>query len=77
MFCFSFYDLKNDITYLGRDFIGRLPFYYYFQDGKFVSSEVKGLTVGIDKPYYKIDVKSKKYKVSEYKSSEVIHPVLL
>ena len=77
MFCFSFYDLKNDITYLGRDFIGRLPFYYYFQDGKFAySSEVKGLTVGIDKPYYKIDVKSKKYKVSEYKSKEVIHPVL-
>ena len=77
MFCFSFYDFKNDTTYLGRDFIGRLPLYYCYQDGKFAySSEVKGLTIGIDKSYYKIDVKSKRFKSSEFKDREVIHAVL-
>ena len=77
MFCFSFYDFKNDTTYLGRDFIGRLPFYYNYENGLFsFSSEVKGLTIGLNKPYYKIDVKSKKYKSSEYKDKETIHPVL-
>ena len=77
MFCFSFYDFKNDTTYLGRDFIGRLPLYYCYQDGKFAySSEVKGLTIGINKSYYKIDVKSKRFKSSEFKDREVIHAVL-
>ena len=77
MFCFALYDVQEDITYLGRDFIGRLPFYYNYENGLFsFSSEVKGLTIGLNKPYYKIDVKSKKYKSSEYKDKETIHPVL-
>ena len=35
MVCLStlVYDGKTDTTYLGRDFIGRIPFYYHY-DGK-------------------------------------------
>ena len=78
MFCFVFCDLKNDTTYLGRDFIGRLPLYYHFQDGKFAySSEAKGLVIGLDVPYYKLDVKSKQYvPISNWKDKETIKPVL-
>ena len=34
---------------MGRDWIGRLPFYYYHRDGKLAfSSERKGLTKSLD-----------------------------
>ena len=76
MFCFALYDSETDTTYLGRDFIGRLPLYYIHENGKFgFSSEAKGLVVGMDEPFYKIDVKSKRYKLSEYKDKEKIKSV--
>ena len=76
MFCFALYDSEKDITYLGRDFIGRLPFYYTIDNDRFAfSSEAKGLVIGLDKPYYKLDVKSKRYKVSEFKDKETIHQI--
>tara|TARA_R110000824_G_scaffold336469_3_gene522969 strand:+ start:280 stop:1977 length:1698 start_codon:yes stop_codon:yes gene_type:complete len=76
MFCFALYDSEMDITYLGRDFIGRLPFYYTMMNDRFAfSSEAKGLVIGLDLPYYKLDVRSKKYKVKEYKDKENIHPI--
>jgi asparagine synthase (glutamine-hydrolysing) len=52
MFCFAFYDVdRNELT-LGRDFIGRLPLYYVFEDSQVVfSSEVKGIQSA--KPEYK------------------------
>ena len=76
MFCFALYDSEKDITYLGRDFIGRLPFYYTIDNDRFAfSSEAKGLVIGLEKPYYKLDVKSKRYKVSEFKDKETIHQV--
>ena len=44
MFCFAFYDVERNHLTLGRDFIGRLPLYYAFENEKIVfSSEVKGL----------------------------------
>ena len=76
MFCFALYDSETDTTYLGRDFIGRLPFYYTVDNDRFAfSSEAKGLVIGLDIPYYKLDVRSKRYKVSEYKDKETIHQV--
>jgi len=71
MFSFAFYDKEEDNLILGRDFIGRLPFYYYF-DGQFIafSSEVKGLTTSLNLPYYNIS-KGSKFN-SDYKSKEVI-----
>ena len=32
MFSFAFYDKKEDKTILGRDFMGRLPFYYFYNN---------------------------------------------
>ena len=44
MFCFAFYDVERNQLTLGRDFIGRLPLYYAFENEKIVfSSEVKGI----------------------------------
>ena len=44
MFCFAFYDTERNQLTLGRDFIGRLPLYYSFENEKIVfSSEVKGI----------------------------------
>ena len=77
MFAFSLYDSETDTTYLGRDFIGRIPFYYHYDGEKFgYCSEAKGLRVGLDTPYYKIDVKSKYHKMADVKDKETIHPVL-
>lgn len=77
MFAFSLYDSKTDTTYLGRDFIGRMPLYYHYDDEKFgFCSEAKGLRVGLDTPYYKIDVKSKYHKMADVKDKETIYPVL-
>ena len=75
MFSFAFYDSKEDVTILGRDFMGRLPFYYYFNDIGFVfSSEVKGLTESMDLKYFNID-KGSSWKPSEYKHEEKIQIV--
>ena len=32
MFCFAFYDVERNELTLGRDFIGRLPLYYVFEN---------------------------------------------
>tara|TARA_Y100000356_G_scaffold96154_1_gene81512 strand:- start:316 stop:2028 length:1713 start_codon:yes stop_codon:yes gene_type:complete len=78
MFCFSLYDKVEDTTYLGRDFIGRLPLYYVYKNNRFsFSSEAKGLMVGLDDEYYKIDVKNPKYvPIHKWREKESIHPVL-
>ena len=48
MFAFAFYDRKYETLYLARDFIGRIPIYYYFDGEKIgFSSEVKGLTQAV------------------------------
>lgn len=71
MFSFAFYDKSEDNLILGRDFIGRLPLYYY-HDGQYIafSSEIKGLSTSINLPYYNID-KGSKFN-SDYKNKEVI-----
>ena len=77
MFAFSLYDKQTDTTYLGRDFIGRMPLYYHYDGERFgFCSEAKGLLVGCDTPYYKIDVKSKYHKMADVKDKETIYPVL-
>jgi asparagine synthase (glutamine-hydrolysing) len=77
MFAFSLYDSETKTTYLGRDFIGRMPLYYHYDGEKFgYCSEAKGLRVGLDTPYYKIDVKSKYHKMADVKDKETIYPVL-
>lgn len=49
MFAFAFYDSEKKITRLSRDFMGRIPFYYYHEADKFAyCSEAKGLTQSID-----------------------------
>ncbi len=72
MFSFAFYDKKEDKTILGRDFMGRLPFYYYYNNVGFTfSSEVKGLTESIEYlQYYNID-KGSRFN-SSYKDKELI-----
>lgn len=72
MFSFAFYDKEEDYLILGRDFIGRLPFYYY-HDGQDIvfSSEVKGITESCkDLQYYNID-KGSRFNAS-YKDKELI-----
>ena len=45
MFSFAIYDKQEQKIWMGRDWIGSLPFYYYHRDGKLAfSSERKGLT---------------------------------
>ena len=71
MFSFAFYDKEEDELILGRDFIGRLPFYYYHDGQRIVfSSEVKGITQSIGLQYYNID-KGSKFD-SSYKDKELI-----
>jgi asparagine synthase (glutamine-hydrolysing) len=75
MFSFAFYDKVEDELVLGRDFIGRLPFYYY-HDGQYIafSSEVKALTHSIDGlKYYYID-KGSRFNAT-YKDKELIKVV--
>jgi len=73
MFSFAFYDKEKDYLILGRDFMGRLPFYYYHNGQEIVfSSEVKGITESVKEiPYYNID-KGSSWKPSEYKDKELI-----
>ena len=71
-----FYDKVEDKMILGRDFMGRLPFYYYYDNIGFVfSSEVKGLTESMDLKYYNID-KGSRFN-STYKNDEKIKIVEL
>ena len=45
MFSFAIYDKQEQKIWMGRDWIGRLPFYYFHRKGKLAfSSERKGLT---------------------------------
>ena len=76
MFCFAFYDKKKDEVILGRDFIGRLPFYYLLtKEGKLVfSSEIKGIEQSLKTEYYNID-KGSRFKSANYKDKEVIKTV--
>ncbi len=76
MFSFAFYDKEEDYLILGRDFMGRLPLYYYYDNVKFVfSSEIKGLTQSISElKYYNVD-KNSRFKSSEYKDKELIKVV--
>ena len=77
MFAFALYDRHEDKTYLGRDFIGRIPLYYTYDGDHFAyCSEAKGLRVGVQTAYYKIDVKSKYHKMKDVKHLETIFPVL-
>ena len=78
MFSFALYDVKKDTTYLVRDFIGRLPLYYIYQNHKFsFSSEAKALVTSTGNEYYKIDVKNKNYvPISNWRDKETIKPVL-
>ena len=72
MFSFAFYDKERDYLILGRDFMGRLPFYYYHNGQEIVfSSEVKGITESVKEiPYYNID-KGSRFN-SSYKDKEVV-----
>ena len=72
MFSFAFYDKKEDFLVLGRDFMGRLPLYYYHNGQEIIfSSEVKGITQSVeDLVYYNID-KGSKFN-STYKDRELI-----
>jgi asparagine synthase (glutamine-hydrolysing) len=72
MFSFAFYDKEKDYLTLGRDFMGRLPFYYYHNGQEIVfSSEIKGITESIPEiQYYNID-KGSRFN-SSFKDKEVI-----
>lgn len=75
MFSFAFYDKMEDELIVARDFIGRLPLYYYY-DGQYIafSSEVKGLTASNENlKYFNID-KGSKFN-SAYKDQELIKEV--
>jgi asparagine synthase (glutamine-hydrolysing) len=72
MFSFAFYDKQSDYLILGRDFMGRLPLYYYYNGQDIIfSSEIKGITQSIsDIKYYNLD-KGSKFN-STYKDKEII-----
>ena len=49
MFSFAIYDKEEQKIWMGRDWVGRLPFYYFHRKGKLAfSSERKGLTKSLD-----------------------------
>tara|TARA_R100000315_G_C5225686_1_gene136816 strand:+ start:65 stop:1501 length:1437 start_codon:yes stop_codon:yes gene_type:complete len=49
MFSFAIHDKQEQKIWMGRDWIGRLPFYYFHRKGKLAfSSERKGLTKSLD-----------------------------
>lgn len=74
MFCFALYDSQDDTLLMGRDFIGRLPFYYHY-DGQYIafSSEIKGLQQSLGFEYYDIQ-RGSKWDAS-YKEKQRIHIV--
>ena len=62
MFAFAFYDRQTETLTLSRDFVGRVPLYYYYDGNKIAfASEVKGLIYSIDElKYYRINRNSPK-----------------
>jgi asparagine synthase (glutamine-hydrolysing) len=71
MFSFCIYDKKRDILFLGRDFIGRLPFYYIsgIKDNKIAfSSEIKALNDTFEVNYYHANKNSKDKKKEAIKT---------
>jgi asparagine synthetase B (glutamine-hydrolysing) len=55
MFCFALYDSETDTTYLGRDFIGRLPFYYTVDNDRFAFS-IRSVNTRIRKLYTRLNL---------------------
>ena len=80
MFSFAIYDKQEQKIWMGRDWIGRLPFYYFHRKGKLAfSSERKGLTKSLDvrnkhikvvlpSHYYCFDIKNKMLDKAKYYS---------
>ena len=80
MFSFAIYDKEEQKIWMGRDWIGRLPFYYFHRKGKLAfSSERKGLTKSLDvrnkhikvvlpSHYYCFDIKNKMLDKAKYYS---------
>ncbi len=65
MFSFCIFDKNRNILFLGRDFIGRLPFYYIsgLKDNTIAfSSEIKALTNTFEVNYYHANKNSKDKK---------------
>jgi asparagine synthase (glutamine-hydrolysing) len=64
MFSFCIYDRKLNFLFLGRDFIGRLPFYYLECKDKTIAfaSEVKALTESFEVNYHHANKNSKDRK---------------
>ena len=75
MFCFAFYDVERNQLTLGRDFIGRLPLYYAFENEKIVfSSEVKGLqSANKDLKFFNVD-RNRKAPKGEEEKIKVVEP---
>lgn len=75
MFCFAFYDVKRNELTLGRDFIGRLPLYYAFENDKIVfSSEVKGIqSAKPEYKFYNVD-RSRKPPEGQEEKIKVVEP---
>ena len=78
MFSFAIYDKEEQKIWMGRDWVGRLPFYYYHRNGKLAfSSERKGLTkslgttnkfikVVLPSHYYCFNMKAKTIEKARY-----------
>ena len=64
MFSFCIYDKKSNFLFLGRDFIGRLPFYYLERNDKKIAfaSEIKALTESFKVNYHHANKNSKDRK---------------
>ena len=75
MFCFAFYDVERNELTLGRDFIGRLPLYYAFENDKIVfSSEVKGIqSAKPEYKFYNVD-RSRKPPEGQEEKIKVVEP---
>lgn len=75
MFCFAFYDVERNQLTLGRDFIGRLPLYYAFENEKIVfSSEVKGLqSANKELKFFNVD-RNRKAPKGEEEKIKVVEP---
>ena len=75
MFCFAFYDVERNELTLGRDFIGRLPLYYVFENDKIMfSSEVKGLqSANKELKFFNVD-RNRKAPEGEQEKIKVVEP---
>ena len=75
MFCFAFYDVERNELTLGRDFIGRLPLYYVFENDKIMfSSEVKALqSANKQLKFFNVD-RNRKAPEGEQEKIKVVEP---